>query len=406
MRIGINCFLLEAHIGGLKQYFFTLVKELLENDAENEYILFWYEHNRDELAKLDTDRWKEKAILLQNQLDVLSHMDKIDLYFCPFTVLFPRPIPKPTVMTLVDIQERYHPEFFTQEDLFTRQLHFPPSTRMADRVITISEFSKDTLIKHHRLNNNKVVVSYLSADKLYYESTQIANMPTGGLPDNFIFYPANLWQHKNHDRLLQALCILRKEKGLIVPIVLTGFHQNNGYPLEAKLDEYGLTSQAHLLNYVKIEEMIYLYRHASMLVFPSLFEGFGIPLVEAMAVGCPVIASSTSSIPEITSGAALLFDPYSPSSIAEVIEKVWNDQALRKRMIEKGKQRAQNFSANNMAQAHIKAFSEAALSFTYRKYFPNLIYGYYYQLLTEYRWRNYRGIKFLLQKMVSQMEQR
>ena len=393
MRIGVNCYLLQAHIGGLKQYFLTLFRELFDYDADNEYIFFWFAHNADELAKLGTDRWKEQAILLQNQWEIRSHLDRLDLYFCPFGALFPRPLPKPTVVTLVDIQEVFYPQFFTTEDRYVRDFHFLGSTRMADRVITISEFSKETIAKHHRLPKKKVVTVYLNADECYYRSEQIARPPTRPLPQYFIFYPANFWKHKNHDLLLQALRILREERNLIIDAVFTGFEEPNGYPLAAKAEEYGLDQQTHILGYVTVEELAYLYRHARMLVFPSLFEGFGIPLVEAMAVGCPIVAANATSIPEIAAGAAELFDPASPRALAQAIEKVWRNDLLRRRLVAEGKRRARHFPPTRTAQANLAAFAEAVAAYSYPSFLWNQwIYRYYHRVRVEFRWRQYRGV--------------
>ncbi len=394
MRIGVNCFLLQAHIGGLKQYFLTLFRELLEHDDENEYILFWYAHNADELAKLGTDRWKKNAILLQDQREVMSHLDQFDLYFCPFNVLYPRPLSRPTVMTLVDIQEVYYPEFFTPEDLYNRQLHYPVSTRMADRVITISEFSKQALVRHHRLPPDKVIVAHLSADERYYRSDQVARPPAQTLPQDFILYPANFWKHKNHDRLLQALCMLREERRLAVNAIFTGFDEPNGYLLRDKIKEYGLDSQTCILGYVSVEEMAYLYRQARMLVFPSLFEGFGIPLVEAMAVGCPIVAADATSLPEIAADASELFDPTSPRAMAEAIAKVWHNDTLRQEMVARGKRRAQGFSPEQTAQTHRTAFVEAADAYLHTRFLWNRwVYGYYHRARLEVRWRQRFRVK-------------
>jgi glycosyltransferase involved in cell wall biosynthesis len=401
MRIGVNCFLLQAHIGGLKQYFLTLFHELLEKDTDNEYIFFWFPHNADELAKLGTDRWKEKAILLQDQCEVKLHLAKIDLYFCPFGALYPCPLSIPTVVTLVDIQEMFYPEFFTLEDRYNRDLYYISSTHMADRVITISEFSKQTLIQHHHLPDHKVIVAYLSADERYYRSAEIEQPPAQQLPANFVFYPANFWKHKNHDRLLQSLRLLRDEQNLTIEIVFTGFEQSNGYPLREKVLEYGLASQVHMPGYVTVEQVAYLYRHARMLVFPSLFEGFGIPLVEAMAGGCPVVAAKVTSIPEVVGSAAELFDPASVSQIAKIIAKVWYDDTLRKEMIRKGQHQAQKFSVARTAQAHKLAFSQAARAYSYPRYlWNNWIYRYYHRARVELRWHVYRQT-YLLQEWLS-----
>ena len=254
---------------------------------------------------------------------------KIDLYFCPFSALYPRPLPLPTVVTLVDIQEVFYPEFFTDSDRYNRERHFPTSTRMADRTITISEFSPQTLVQHHKLAAGRVVVSYLSADERFSRSATIALLPSSPLPDSFVFYPANFWKHKNHDCLLRALQLLRDQRGLTIHAVCTGFEQPNGYPAICPGFRYGVRAQVHLLGHVEVWEIAHLYRRARMLVFPSLFEGFGIPLVEAMTVGCPIVAAADTSIPEIVGDAAERSDSASPERFAEAIERVWNDEQTK-----------------------------------------------------------------------------
>jgi glycosyltransferase involved in cell wall biosynthesis len=367
MRIGVNCFLLQAHIGGLKQYFVNLFEWLLEYDRENTYVFFHFPHNVSELQKLRSDRWRENAVLLQGQEEIANHLKQLDLYFCPFSVLWPRPVPVPSVMTLVDIQEVFYPQFFTASDLFTRAYHYPASTRAADRVITISGYSKTTLVEHHRIPPGKVVVAYLCADPLYFESaTQTA--PDDPIPfSDFVFFPANRWYHKNHDVLLKALCIL-KDRNKKVNSVFTGFDVDGGYPLMSKAVEYNIRDQVHSAGYVTISQMAYLYTHAEMLAFPSLFEGFGMPPVEAMASGCPVAVSKSTCLPEICGDAAEYFDPTDPADVADAICKIREDQARRNVLIERGHTRARSFSAERLAQAHLRAFREAHESYSMARY--------------------------------------
>jgi glycosyltransferase involved in cell wall biosynthesis len=387
MRIGVNCFLLQANIGGLKQYFFNLFQELLENDHQNEYIFFHFPHNAEELAKLENRRWQARAVLLNNQLEVKQHLDKIDLYFCPFNALWPRPLPIPTVVTLVDIQEVFYPQFFTDLDLYNREYHLPGSTRMADRVITISHFTKKTIVQYHRISSHKVTVAYLCADKRYYQAAEVARPPQSPLPKgDFIIYPANHWKHKNHDTLLRALRWLKTEKGLKIDAVFTGYDVPNGYPLLPKVSEYGLDEQVCSVGYVTVEEMAYLYSKATMLVFPSLFEGFGIPLVEAMAVGCPVVAANVTSLPEVGADAAEYFDPMSPESIGIAIEKIWRDGALRQQLVERGRRRALDFSAAKLAQTHLAVFNEAARSFSATRYVWHYCYQHYHRWLIHFKY--------------------
>jgi glycosyltransferase involved in cell wall biosynthesis len=394
MRIGVNCFLLQPNIGGMKQYFFNLFRELLESDHQNEYVFFHFPHNAEELTQLENTRWQTNAILLNDQAEVKQHLDQIDLYFCPFGALWPRPLPIPTTVMVHDIQEVFYPQNFTDFSMYNREYHFPGSTRMADRVVTNSHFTKQTVVQHHHISPHRVAVAHLCADKRYYRAAEVACPPQSPLPGgDFIIYPANYWVHKNHDTLLRALRWLKTEKGLKIDAVFTGYEVPNGYPLAQKAVEYGLSEQVYSVGYVTVEEMAYLYLKARMLVFPSLFEGFGIPLVEAMDVGCPVVAADTTSLPEIGAEAAEYFDPTSPESIGLAIEKVWHDADLRWQLVERGRRRALNFSVAKLAQAHLAVFNEAARSFSSARY------AWHYWFYQHYhRWR----IHFKYRKVLRQ----
>lgn len=390
MRIGVNCFMLQPHIGGLRQYFLMLFRELLERDAENQYVFFWYRDNAEQLEQLGTDRWRRHAVLLEDQRQVLAHLDRIDLYFCPLTALYPRPVPRPTVMTLVDVQEVFYPEFFTPSERYMRELHFPGSTRMADRVITISEFSRRTIIEHHRLPPDRVAAVHLCADERYARSAEVARAPAAPLPGRFLFYPANPWKHKNHDVLLRALRHLKDDRGRPVHLVLTGFGQDDGSAVVAMAEAQGVRGQVHTLGYLSVEELAYLYRHADMLVFPSLFEGFGIPLVEAMAVGCAIVASNTTSIPEVVGDAAELFDPASPTALAAAIERVLDDPGWRETLRARGRRRARDFSAARMAEGHRAAFRAAVDAYSPRAFlWRRWVTSYCHRARLEWRWRRH-----------------
>jgi len=375
MRIGVNCFLLQKNIGGLRQYFHTLFRELLATDKENSYIFFYFKHNIEEMGLIGNERWKEEAILLRDQREVSHHLAKIDLYFCPFGALWPRPVPMPSVVTLVDIQEKYYPQFFTKQDLWSREYHFDGSTRAADQVITISEFSKHSIAFHHRIPKDKIHVIYLSADDCFYESSEDEQINLE-LPEHFIFYPANRWPHKNHDNLLKALAILKKEYHLDINCVLSGFDYENGYPLLEKINKYGLNGHIRILGYGSMSEIRHIYKKAVMLCFPSLFEGFGLPLLEAMTVGCPVVCSGETSIPEVVGDAALLFDPLNPNEIAMKIHRVWTTPELRETLVSRGKEQAKKFSVRNLATRHLEVFRLAAQSYRKRRY---MYYKYIYE---------------------------
>jgi glycosyltransferase involved in cell wall biosynthesis len=376
MRIGVNCFLLQENIGGLRQYFLRLFRELLLNDIENSYVFFYFRHNIEELKNLGTDNWKKGAILLNDQNEINKHFDKIDVYFCPFGALWPRPVPKPSVVSLVDIQEKFFPQFFTPLDLWNRDMHYKPSTKVADQVITISEFSKNSFAKFHRISRDKIHVVYLAADEFFYSTGTKNKEASIPLPKKYIFYPANKWLHKNHDNLLKALVILKREQNLIVDCVLTGFDYPTGYPLKKKVETYELTKQVHDLGYISLDDLKYTYQNASLLCFPSFFEGFGMPLLEAMAYGCPVTCSNVTSIPEVVGDAALFFNPHDPEDIARCILKLLSDEDSANRLRKKGAERAKKFSQSKSAAKHLEVFKMATASYRKRRYF-------YYRYLNE-----------------------
>jgi len=387
MRIGVNCFSLRPQIGGQKQYFLSLFEELFEHDRENNYVLFYFKQNESELSDLRSSRWKTSAVLLSDQMEVAGYCEKIDLYFCPFGFLWPRPLPLPTVVTLTDVQEVFYPEFFTNADLYSRASHYPGSTMMADHVITVSNYSKQTIAEAHKINPNKVTVAHLCADERYYRA-EIARFPSISLPfRDFAIYPANRWPHKNHDVLLRALCILRSDRKIVLNLVFTGYDPPEGYPLLTRAAEYGVADQVYCAGFLPVEELAWLYQHAQMLVFPSFFEGFGIPLVEAMAAGCPVVASRATCIPEVGLEAAQYFDPASPDEVAASIALVLRNEALRHQMIAKGKAVAASFSPRRMAALHRHAFQEAVKSYSAGGYYFRRIQHQWLALGTEHRYR-------------------
>lgn len=363
MRIGVNALPMCESMGGLRQYFQRLFRELLTNDLTNDYIFYYHSGNIAELELIGVDRWRNGAVMLCNQDEILRHLGSIDVYFCPFHVLWPRPLPVASVVMLSDIQEVYYPQFFTPEALEWRRLNYAGSTRVADAVVTVSEFSRQTIVEQHHVNPEKVFVAYHASDETFHESVSVKDIECMGLPERFVFYPANHWQHKNHDALLRAICLLRDEESVSIPLVLTGHPGENCYPLNQQIAEYGLENLVQYVGYVSADMMHQLYQQATLLCFPSLFEGFGMPVLEGMASGCPVACSNTTSLPEVVGDAAITFNPTDCRDIARAIMSIWNKETLRAELIRKGRQRARQFTTIKMATAHMQAFEYALKTF-------------------------------------------
>jgi len=222
----------------------------------------------------------------------------------PFTV----PVPPPArgvgfVQSLLDVQHLDLPHLFSRPELLYRRRFYEGAAAKADIVITISEFARTRMVELLGIAPDRIRVAPLGVDASAY----VAN---DGPREEFVLYPARGWPHKNHARLIEAMTILRAERpGL--RLVLTG----------GGLDTLGaLPDWVEVKGLVSTDELRDLYRRAAVMAFPSLYEGFGLPPLEAMASGCPVAASNAGSIPEVCGDAAVLFDPYSPESIADGID--------------------------------------------------------------------------------------
>ena len=331
MRIGVNLIPLRSgQMGGLEFYVRRLLRQLLMCDRRNHYLLFtawWNDDSIDfphgrfqkimavpkqeagETIPSGWNRWLARYLRLGAlpcsaslgvqipPVDLHAWVRRLglDLWFCPMTNLDPRHLPIPTVVTIADIQQEYYPEFFTRAELQARALMYSPSCQEATAVITISDFSKQCMIEKYGLLPEKVHRVYAAGMAQVDDS---ARWPTGEevrrkhhLPASYAFYPANMWPHKNHQLLLLALHRLRQLYGMTLPLVLTGDEMGQWEELEALARHFHLQEQVHYLGYVPADDLPGLYRGAAMLLFPSLFEGFGIPLVEAMALGCPIAAA-------------------------------------------------------------------------------------------------------------------
>jgi glycosyltransferase involved in cell wall biosynthesis len=180
------------------------------------------------------------------------------------------------------------------------------------------------------------------------------------LPEAFAYYPAQTWKHKNHLALLDALSLLRDRDGIEVPVVFTG-HQNSFHvKIDRKVRSLGLQSQVRFLGYVAPADVQALYMLSRMLVFPSLFEGFGLPVAEAFRRGVAVACSTATCLPEIAGGAAELFDPRSVGEMAAAIRRVWTDPDLRRRLVERGRARGSTFTWRDTAARHRALYRQVA----------------------------------------------
>lgn len=295
-----------------------------------------------------------------SRYDLLHYMFTVFPYWVKYEV--------PVVLTIVDIQHEYHPEFFKKNELESRKKNIKNSAIGADHIIAISEFTKKTIVERYGVPPDKITVVHLGFDKDEFKSIDRAPVEAfrqkHRLPEQFLLYPAATWPHKNHINLVRAYRILKDKYRLNYNLVLSGIKKGNHGPVKEEIKKLGLECDIMHTGYLPYKDLPLLYNAASLLVFPSLFEGFGMPVVEAMAAGLPVACSNTTCLPEVGGDAVVYFDPKAPEDIAEKVYKVCSDEELRKALVEKGLKRAQLFTWESTARETLYVYEKVYSSFS------------------------------------------
>jgi len=264
-----------------------------------------------------------------------SLISDVDVVHYPLTVPLPRPV-EPHVITMLDVQHLDLPEMFPRGERLFRKLAYDRAARKATEVIVISEFARERIIEQLDLDPQRVHAVLLGVDhERFTPAPEVEREP-------LLLYPARPWPHKNHARLLEAFREIRRRRPEL-RLLFTGVGHDRR-PLPDGVEARSVSGA----------ELVKLYRRASCLVFPSLYEGFGLPPVEAMACGCPVAAAAAGSLPEVCGDAAVLFDPLDPEAIAAGIDEALNRSA---ELSERGLRRAATFTWDKTARAHDQVYA-------------------------------------------------
>jgi glycosyltransferase involved in cell wall biosynthesis len=288
----------------------------------------------------------------------------VDLLFCPFTAptFFEPGIP--TVCTILDLQYKTHPDFFSPEDVANRDGTFIDACRKSSALTAISEYSRGSAIKHSKFDPRRVRTIHLrlaqrmsSIEK--YDPSLFARL--GITRNEYVIYPANFWKHKNHEMLLTAFGMAcQSGLGKSIKLVCTGASGARQIWLESATNSLGLQDRIVFPGFLPTSELASLLANSKAMIFPSLYEGFGLPIVEAMAAGVPVACSNSTALPEVASDAAILFDPRVPEEISTAIKQITTDEVLREKVIAAGRKRADEFmDSNRMAKEYWNLFEFA-----------------------------------------------
>lgn len=274
---------------------------------------------------------------------------KPDIFFTP-THYGPRFTSIKTAISIMDLSFIYYPELFNKKDLFQLKNWTKFSALKATKIFTISEASKNDIIKTYGKDKDDVVVTYPGIKKM---ETNIKSLSTDelkrkfGINSPYILFVGTLQPRKNITRLIEAFSKISKNN---MELVIVG---KKGWLFEEILEapkKFGVSDKVKFLDFVENEDLPYLYKSAVCFVLPSLYEGFGLPVLEAMKYGCPVLISNTSSLPEAGGNAAIYFDPKDVNDIAEKINKVIKDEKLQEDMKNKGFLQVKKFSWEKTAK--------------------------------------------------------
>jgi glycosyltransferase involved in cell wall biosynthesis len=363
LTIGFNLYYCnDGRAGGVYYFALSLLREIIKTGARN-LLVFSGPSQGPELRDL-LEPVGLKAVQIDLPEEIFQWRDRFDILFTPGPWEGVIVSERPSVVFIPDVLEHFHPELFTPFDLHMRFARHGHSARSCTILVTPSEFSKNAIVERFGISAEKVRVVPHGVHPLFLNASSAGTRPANLPPtvSNYLFFPSNAWKHKNHLRLLEALVKLRDERRLSVPCVFTGellTGDSNAVDIPGAVRHRGLSDQVFHLGKRSLSELKYLYSNALALVHPSLCEGFGIPVVEAMACGCPAVAAGTTSIPEVAKDTAIYFDPLSVEDMADKIAQAVTNPEVLSGCRELCRQRSSLFSDELQAKAYLDIWDEA-----------------------------------------------
>jgi len=371
MHIGLNAHLLslaETYRGaGINWYIHNLLTHLPRVDRANRYTAFIGDGRFAspglalKLSRLPTSRPVVRIFWEQVVQPFALQKERVDLLHA-LAFVTPLLSPCPAVVTIYDLSFLLYPESFKRSKNFYLGLFTRLSARRARRIIAISESTKQDVIRLLGVSPEKVEVVYCGIDETFrpLAGDQVAAFRSKrSLPERFILFVGTIEPRKNVTRLIEAFANLHTRRLTDLKLVIGGAKGWFYEDVFTRVEELGLEGEVMFPGYIPVSELPLWYNAAELFVYPSLYEGFGLPPLEAMACGTPVVTANTSSLPEVVGEAGLTVDPLDAEGLAETIRRALDDGALRREMKERGLQRAKGFSWTKAAQETVQVYRRA-----------------------------------------------
>lgn len=349
---------------GVEEYSYQLLQALAKLDSGHRFI--YYLNGQENRKVASGFSWPDLVVLkdiprrrfwVHTRLGPKARRDKVDVLFIPAQAM-PFLNPVPTVVTLHGLEYEYYPESYSLGRRLYLRLSTKFSLRHALQIIAVSQNTKEDLVKMYHADPEKISVVYHGYDSTYpitngvssFSSLNPLNFPYA----NFILAIGRLEKRKNLGSLIKAFNLIRKKGSWPGQLVLIGKPGFGYQEIKQRIKTSPYREQIIEKGYVSDEEKWHFLSKADVFVFPSLYEGFGLPLLEAFAAQTPVVAARAASIPEIGGNACLYFDPQDPQEMSRQIERVLTNQKLKEDLIAKGKVRIKSFSWEECARESLK----------------------------------------------------
>jgi glycosyltransferase involved in cell wall biosynthesis len=359
-KIGIDARFCTAKATGIGRHVFELIKGIAEIDKNNEFHIFLNEEQYESFVcpgkNFYKHKTKSKHYSFSEQLGFWRQLEsyKFDLMIFPHfnaPILYSRPF----VVTIHDLTLHKFPGG-KKRDIISKlayRLLIHTVVRKAKHCFAVSENTKRDMMKYLKISSEKITVAYNGVSQRFSPIHDVDRLKKfrikHQLPEKYILYTGVFRSHKNIERLIDAYAMCKKNHSEFqLSLVLAGPHDSASTDIPERIKRYGLEKDIFLTGFFPEEEMQELYSASTAYIFPSLYEGFGIPPIEAMQCEVPVACSNTSSLPEVCGDAVLYFDPYNTKEISEALFQISNDEKLRKDLVEKGKKQSQKFSWKDM----------------------------------------------------------
>ena len=378
MNIGINTFAVTPKpgskgSGGVKTFLTGVVKHLAKIDEHNHYYLYLSKANQNYfddfigpnfqkvLLPFDSDNKYLKCFFEQCVLPFCNLKFKIDVLFCP-TNLAPLFAFTKTILGIQSMLYKLAPQAMCKMIEIYHGILLPLSVKRADKVVTVSQDIKGSIIDVLKTNPRRIEVIYEGVDLEIFKQARAnkeALVKSYSCSSPYILFVSTLYEYKNVDKLIRAFALAGKKGQISQKLVIVGGdHDCNTEKLRAIARDNGIQDEVIFTGPLKIETVAMFYKNADLFVFPSSVESFGLPPLEAMASGTPVIGSNRTSVPEIIGDAGLIVDPDDINALADAILRVLSDNHLRTSLVAKGYERIRQFSWDKTAERILEIITQ------------------------------------------------